>query len=398
VKSLPMAQQWDCHACGDCCRMYAVRVTAEEKARIEAQDWSDVPEIAAATRIVYEKRIGDDRLNHRADGACIFLGPDNRCRIHAKFGAEAKPMACRIYPFTLIPAGDQWRVGIRFACPSAIRNEGRPMEYHSADLREYARLMEADNPKAMELTTPPLQKGQTLPWPDLMRFSAKLAALLGDELRPMETKLREALALGAICRRSTFDSVTGEKLTEFLDIITTAMIDEVPGDPKLVPSPGWAARMIFRQVAAMYSRKDQGIDKGNLSDRGWLGRLSAGMTFAIGRGQVPRIHGAIPDGATFDDAYAPGPPLSLKSEMLLARFYRIKVESMLFFGPPNFGLSFWDGFDTLALTYPALIWLSRLIAKKTNSMDDAVATALRTIDDNFGFNPLLGSAKNIKQR
>ena len=27
--------------------------------------------------------------------------------------------------------------------------------------------------------------------------------------------------------------------------------------------------------------------------------------------------------------------------------------------------------------------------------DDAMAMALRTIDDNFGFNPLLGSAKQV---
>ena len=125
VKELPMAQQWDCHACGDCCRMYAVRVTAEEKARINGQDWSDVPELVDVPRIIYEKRIGDDRLNHRADGACVFLGPDNRCRIHSKFGAEAKPMACRIYPFTLVPAGDQWRVHeqqrVGFRTPRHIR-------------------------------------------------------------------------------------------------------------------------------------------------------------------------------------------------------------------------------------------------------------------------------------
>ena len=31
------------------------------------------------------------RLNHRADGACVFLGPDNRCRIHEKHGPAAKP-------------------------------------------------------------------------------------------------------------------------------------------------------------------------------------------------------------------------------------------------------------------------------------------------------------------
>ena len=56
AKALPMAQNWDCHGCGDCCRTYAVRVTTSERERIEAQDWSDVPELANITRVVYEKR------------------------------------------------------------------------------------------------------------------------------------------------------------------------------------------------------------------------------------------------------------------------------------------------------------------------------------------------------
>src|SRR5437867_13126954 len=57
--------------------------------------------------------------------ACVFLGADNRCRIHAKFGSAAKPLACRIYPFMLIPAGEQWRLGLRFACRSEERRVGK---------------------------------------------------------------------------------------------------------------------------------------------------------------------------------------------------------------------------------------------------------------------------------
>lgn len=390
VKALPMAQHWDCQGCGDCCRTYAVRVTAEERRRIEAQDWSDVPEIAQATRIVWEKKIRDYRLNHRADGSCLFLGPDNRCRMHERFGAASKPAACRIYPFMLTPAGNSWRVGLRFACPSALADVGRPLADHASDLHDYAALLEAENPNAARMPPPPMQPGQAIPWNDLLRATAKLADLLGDPARPMETKLREALALAAVCRRATFEKVTGEKFSEFLDIITTAMVDEVPGDPRLLPAPGWTGRMIFRQVAALYARKDQGPGRGNLSERGWLGRLLAGTQFALGRGRVPRIHGAIRANARFSDAEMPR-PLPLASEMLLARFYRIKVESLAFFGPPNFHLPFWDGLDTLALTYPVLIWLARLI--DAASYDDALSIAVRTIDDNFGFNPLIGSAK-----
>src|SRR5262245_41880434 len=34
---LPVVQNWDCHVCGTCCKEYRVRITDEERKRIEAQ-------------------------------------------------------------------------------------------------------------------------------------------------------------------------------------------------------------------------------------------------------------------------------------------------------------------------------------------------------------------------
>src|SRR5947208_740003 len=66
VKSLPVIQNWDCHGCGDCCRLYNVRVTDEEKARIEAQDWA--AELAGVTPIVWDKSLNSHRLAARRHG------------------------------------------------------------------------------------------------------------------------------------------------------------------------------------------------------------------------------------------------------------------------------------------------------------------------------------------
>jgi lysine-N-methylase len=130
VRALPVLQNWDCHSCGDCCRSYAVPVTAEERRRIEGQGWDKLPEFAGVPYFV--KRNGEFFLNHRADGGCVFLGADKRCRIHAQFGSGGKPLACRIYPFLLVPAGDHWNLGLRLACPSAAENKGGPWARSSA--------------------------------------------------------------------------------------------------------------------------------------------------------------------------------------------------------------------------------------------------------------------------
>ena len=112
VRSLPTLQNWDCQSCSDCCRSYAVGVSEAERARIASQNWEG---IEATT---FDKASGSHVLNHKPDGSCVFLDESNRCRIHGKFGAAAKPMACRIYPFVLVPAGDHWRGGCDFVTAS----------------------------------------------------------------------------------------------------------------------------------------------------------------------------------------------------------------------------------------------------------------------------------------
>src|SRR5437660_10016842 len=120
VRSLPVLQNWDCHGCTDCCREYLVAVTDAERARIEAQGWGDDPALKGVKlfRRAGGWFSGKVALNHRPGGACVCLNEQGGCRIHAKFGSEAKPLACRVYPFVLVPTGDHWRVGLRFACPS----------------------------------------------------------------------------------------------------------------------------------------------------------------------------------------------------------------------------------------------------------------------------------------
>lgn len=49
-------------------------------------------------------------------GTCVFLGPDNRCRIHATLGPQHKPRVCRQWPVTALRVGEVVRVGIDPCC------------------------------------------------------------------------------------------------------------------------------------------------------------------------------------------------------------------------------------------------------------------------------------------
>jgi lysine-N-methylase len=392
IHSLPVIQNWDCHSCSDCCRTYHVRVSVEERERIEQQNWDEAV-LGGRPAIIWEPGIGSDRLNHTADGACVFLGPDQRCRIHARFGPEAKPAACRIYPFTLAPAGDHWRVGLRYACPSAAKNQGRPLPEHAEEVAVYADLLEREAPGAAAgEPPPPLHPGQNLPWEDILRFADTVDDLLADPRVPIGLRIRRVLMFSKLARPVRSEALSGT-VRPVLKVLAAAAIEETPSDPASVPPPGWVGRILFRQTAMIYARKDNGPDAGVGRD-GKLARFRAAWRFATGRGRIPRLHRTIPDHVRFADAEQPFGELDAESTRFLTRYYRVKVQSMQFCGRTNFNLPFWAGLDSLLLTFPIVMWLNRVLTPGQPAHPlETLQLVVRMVDDNFGFNSVLGTAR-----
>jgi lysine-N-methylase len=391
LRHLPVVQNWDCHACGQCCHEYAVHVTDAERERILAQGWENDPALRGVPLFVRISRWWQRpkyRLNSRgADEACVFLDARGHCRIHAQFGGAAKPLACQLYPYVLVPAGDHWRVGVRYACPSAVDNRGRPVTAQAEDLRSYGRsLEEREGVKNRSDVPPPLQAGRRVPWGDLTRLADAVLALLGRPDSPLEYRLRLCFGLAAVCRQARFDAVSGPRLSEFLELVSRSVAAEAERDPERLGPPDWVGRILFRQAVALYARRDTGPKRG-VSAKGRIALLGAAWRFARGTGRVPRVHGLLPE-TTFEQLEQPAGPLPAGSEAMLSRYYRVKVESLQFFGPTNFNLPFWDGLESLLLTFPAVMWLSRAFAARPR--EDAVDQAVRMVDDNFGYNRLLG--------
>jgi lysine-N-methylase len=388
VRHLPVLQNWDCQGCSNCCHEYEISVTDAERERLMAQGWEKDAEIGGLPLFVrsgspWKRRY---RLNHRANGACIFLSKEGRCRIHERFGAAAKPLPCRLYPFVLIPAGEHWRVALRFACPAAASNRGRPLGEHRADLAAYAGDLERQAGGARtEVAPPPLRRGQVVDWPDLLRFLHALLALLRDRDGRFEQRLRKCLALANVCLQARFDEVKGSRLVEFLDLVRASLEDEVPVNPAVLAPPSRVGRILFRQALAVYVRKDQGPDRNLVRSR--LGLLGAAWRFARGKGRVPRLHAWLPD-TTFEQAEEPLGLLPPAAEEILERYYLVKVNSLQFCGASNFGMPFWEGFQALALTLPAILWITRLL--RDLPREEAVVRAIGMVDRNFGFNPILG--------
>jgi lysine-N-methylase len=396
IHHLPVLQNWDCHVCGTCCKEYVVAVTDEERQRIEAQGWdkdSDLGGQAPFSRFgpFWARRT---RINHRSDGSCVFLSDKGRCRIHERFGYETKPLACRLFPFVLVPVADHWEVGMRYACPSAAANKGRPIPEHDAALREFAaKLAEREGleiqPNGSYTLPPALKGGQRVDWPDTLRIIAALLKLLRDRSDPIERRLRKCLTFAKEMRGARVERVKGGRLGELLDVILPAVDAETPKDPAALPPPGWIGRILFRQALALYLRKDHGPNRG-IALQSRTARLLAALRFLRRRGRVPRMHAWLPE-TTFDQVEAAAGPLSEDAERVLERYYVMKVGSLQFCGAASFGLPLWEGLESLTLTFPILLWTAR--AFRDVSRAEAVTRALSIVDDHFGFNRILGTMR-----
>lgn len=370
-------------------------VTEQERQRILAQGWN-AAQLGGLDPFV---RTGPPwarqwQLNHRADGSCVFLSEEGRCQVHERFGYDTKPLPCRLFPFVLVPVGNHWSVGLRFACPSAAANKGRPLPGHTKALTEFAIELAVREGLGKEpddaLTMPPrLTAKQRVGWQDIERCVDALLALLLDRRDHIERRLRKCLALANLMRQARLEGIEGKRLSELLDLLRAAADTEAPSSPQAVPPPSWVGRLLFRQAAALFTRKDHGPNRGN-PQRNRLALMAAAWRFARGRGTVPRLHKIIPS-TTFEQLEQPQGPLPPEAELVLERYYHIKAGSLQFCGPASFGLPLWEGLEVLALTLPITLWLSR--AWQDRPRREAVEQALAVVDDHIGFNRVLASRR-----
>ena len=127
-------QRFTCAQCGRCCRRgWDIAVTAAEVEayrRAGAAEWYTTNEETVIAVDPFEPiagHAGHFRIRKRADGACGFLSPENRCRIHEQLGGARKPLTCRLFPFRFHPVEGKALLSASFCCPTVVANEGEPV-------------------------------------------------------------------------------------------------------------------------------------------------------------------------------------------------------------------------------------------------------------------------------
>ena len=390
---LPVLQNWDCHNCGGCCKQHQIEITDDERDRILLQGWTGADGIPAGKSVI-EKLSGwfgrpRWRLAHRDDGGCVFLDERGLCRIHAKFGEAAKPLACRIYPYAFHPAGKSVAVSLRFSCPSVVKNIGRTMSQQQAEIR---RLAEAVVPaSAKELPPPAINAHERLDWRDFSQCVEVLDQTLSVLQTPILVKLLRAIVWTSLIGQSKFDKLRGDRLREFLDLIQEAAHAEVPSLPETPAEPTPLGRLYFRLLVAQYARRDTAADL----QAGWLGRwrlLRAIWRFSRGKDDVPPLQDVFRP-VPFAMLEAPFGPLTSEQDEILTRYLRVKVQGLHFCGPAYYDVPFVEGFHSLALVIPATLWIARWLAASSGRSQwttDDVVQALTIADHHHGYSPALG--------
>ena len=279
IPELP-AQKYSCHGCGSCCRDFTVQLTRADLQKLHEQGWKE----RLGQEYVVQFR-GHSWLKQTDDGACVFLGDNGLCKVHAEFGLEAKPLACQFFPFMLSPNVRDTYVGISFACGSVVASKGAELESHRGDVRRMSELLPASAPMPVQLQGK-LIASET----EIATIESALDAWLCKKNISPTVRYQGLAWVITSLLQANLGNVRGEKLRQLVSTLSDAVEQELPLLDWPEPTP--RAWKLLRQ--AVFTRiEDPKI--GDLLKRGKvasvLGQWARSRKWAVGKGISPQTAG-----------------------------------------------------------------------------------------------------------
>lgn len=385
-------QRWSCHSCGDCCRALTGHLTDPDRARIDEHDWA--AELGVPP---YVRAGGSYVLNKTADDACVFLDESNRCRIHSRLGEAAKPLACRIFPFTVRPVKDGWRAALRFDCPSVIDSRGAALSSHRNEVAELAARLphapvtgDAEFPGGLVATE---DEAEAI----YQRFVDATKPDADDGLDAMSRVVGLA-HVSTTLNQATFAKVRGERLHDLLDILFTTM----PAEARVEREPPGRDQLAMLRQSVLAHTEHVSVAELRAGiigrSRKKLTQLAAARTMRRGIGTAPLLRGfplAKPVG--FEEVFriaVASADRDAVSELLL-RYVHGRLAGRSVFGAGYYGWPIFLGMSALWLSLAVVGWLARLHAASVGRRELALhdlRRALISVDRGITRLPSLGAA------
>lgn len=399
-------QRYSCHGCGNCCRDFTVQLRESDLKKLREQDW----ETRMGGPVTVEFR-GVQYLRQREGGACVFLMDDGLCRIHKEFGFAAKPIACQLFPFHLIPGQKGVVEGLNFACQSVLENKGAELKSHGSELRRMAgELDELQAPAQPPLLTQRLRASAKEEQSLIQHIDEFLSRSEIDLPRRIDglTWLAQSLA------KAKLETVREDRFDDLLDVLFAALPDELEHHPVDPPTSRQLTMLRQAVFARIEDPKLSVIAKqGRL--RITLAQLARNRRFKSGKGPAPHIGWGAAE-IVRSDSQSPGTPVpgtaidlrevdSIRGasdlaqiEMiddLLTRWLRATVLGGRAWGAGYYAWSMVDGLQALLLNVACVGWLARLHAagsrRQAITIED-VRAALGRVDRTAGRAKWLGTS------
>ena len=386
LQILPLpSQRYSCHGCGNCCRDFTVQLREADLEKLRSQDWE-----RTLGDVTVEFR-GRRFLAQRADGACVFLLEGGKCRIHAEFGLEAKPLACQLFPFNFAPDAGAAYVGISFACASVLANQGAPLSTHMRDVRRMADAV----PELVPVRT--FLDDATEATPEELQYVANaLDGWMANSAVPLVVRIDGLAWLGQQLSGARFSKVRGVRLQELMQTLVQALPRELPLHP--VQASTRAQRATLRQ-AAFFRLEDPKIGElrrvGRV--RAIVGQYLRSRAFAKGAGMMPAMGDRWPSAefAAIDHVCSlTDSPEWNACEDLLVRWMRATILGGRAWGSGYYGWTVPAGIQALALNVACACWLARAHAaafRRTEPSLEDLRAAIGRVDRACGRAPWLGS-------
>ncbi|MBX3396012.1 MAG: YkgJ family cysteine cluster protein [Phycisphaerae bacterium] len=397
-------QHFECRGCTRCCRELVVHLTRDDRERIDAQKWGGRLPVAP-----YVQQGRSFVLNHAAEGGCVFLAEDGRCRIHAEFGAAQKPLACRLYPFTIEAGPQRLHVGLRYDCPTVAANSGLALAAHKSDVKLVAEALL--NSRA--ITAP--SGSDAVEVAHSVRVSARTADDFSSQIErwiqrasiPMGKRLFGLCRLAVTLGEARLGRLDEESLAELVVMLgggiqelAADQWDEPPGEPssrsmRLLRQTVFShcEYITFRQMfsgflPAMKLRWNQ-LGRAGIMTRG------TGMTPALRGIDGVAAFSGVESMQSEQAAAATSQVVGMnESADLLTRYLVARLQARTVFGRGYYGWPIVDGLIALLLSVAAAGWLARCNAAASGRGLFGVADvqrAISIIDRSAGRLPELGS-------
>jgi lysine-N-methylase len=387
-------ERWDCAGCGVCCRGSLIPLDAADLARLREQRWENDPEFSRKPYLVRESWFGGrSRLAHQPDGSCVFLTAAGRCRIHEKFGAEAKPLTCRMFPLQLVPHEKHAVLTVRRACPTAAAETGRPVADHRSFVQQ--RLEAGELRVSLPTPPPPIQThGLNAPsWQRSGRVLATTARIFGDERFPPVRRVVHALVFARLLDQARLGKLADEAFFDLLDLMEQSLPGEAAAYFSQRQSPSRTGRMLFRLNVAEYAR----LHAHSLPPTGWTARgklLLAILRMFWGSGKTPSLS---EDFATVKFTEIERPLAELSPALLrpeiqkpLERYLALSAATFQYALANRGGWSLTQSIRALGYSFTAGLWLLRWLAVSREPTPTDTAWIVSALDRGQGFASFAG--------